>query len=66
MSEDVIVTMRDVRAVHGCAWGTRRWLKRHNLDHVKFFKEGLPASLIAATGDAMALDVVEAARGREQ
>lgn len=64
--EPVIVTMRDVRAVRMCSGGAREFFKRHNLDWNTFLKEGLPAEVIEATGDAMALQVVEVARGRRK
>jgi hypothetical protein len=62
--DEIIVTMDDVRKAGGCAWGALRWLKRHNLDHKKFFNTknpGLPASQLIATGDVMAMDVVRIA-----
>lgn len=58
--------MRDVRAVRMCSGGAREFFKRHNLDWNTFLKEGLPAEVIEATGDAMALQVVEVARGRRK
>lgn len=64
--EPVIVTMRDVRAVRMCSGGARKFFKRHNLDWSTFLKEALPAEVIEATGDAMALQVVEVARGRRK
>lgn len=64
--EPVIVTMRDVRAVRMCSGGAREFFKRHDLDWNTFLKEGLPAEVIEATGDAMALQVVEVARGRRK
>ncbi|MCP3868316.1 MAG: hypothetical protein GY703_09530 [Gammaproteobacteria bacterium] len=63
---DFIVTMRDARSLRYCASGTLRFLKRYNLDYRRFFKHGLPAYQLESTGDAMALRVVEVARGRQQ
>lgn len=62
MIDDVIVTMRHVRSCRMCSRGAREFFKRHNLDWDKFLSEGLPASVIEATGDAMALEVVQEAR----
>lgn len=64
MSEPLIITMRDVRAAHQCSRGARAFFERHGLDWQRFLSEGLPAEDIEATGDAMALRVVEIARGR--
>lgn len=48
-----------------CSSGTRDFFKRHNMDWNKFLKEGLPEDDFIKTGDAMAMQVVEAARGRQ-
>jgi hypothetical protein len=65
MSEaQLIITMRDIRATHMCSRGTRAFFERHGLDWNKFLDEGIPAEDLEATGDAMALAVVEHARGR--
>jgi hypothetical protein len=60
----VIVTMQDIRAARMCSGGTRAFFTRHGLDWSDFLKNGIPAERLAATGDAMALRVVEVARGR--
>lgn len=62
----VIVTMRDIRACKMCSSGTREFFKRHGMDWNRFLTEGLPEEDFLATGDAMALQVVEAARGRQK
>lgn len=62
----VIVKMRDIRACRMCSGGTRDFFKRHNMDWNLFLKEGLPEEQFIATGDAMAMQVVEAARGRQK
>lgn len=56
--------MRHVRAARMCSKGARVFFMRHGLDWQTFLREGLPATVIAATGDAMALQVVEVARGK--
>lgn len=66
MSEQVLVRMEHIRAARMCSRGARAFFARHNLDWQTFLKDGLPAEVLAATGDAMALQVVEAARGRKQ
>ena len=64
MNSDVIVTIDDVRAVGLCVNGTRVWFARHDLDFRTFLREGCAAETLLATGDAMALRVVERARIR--
>lgn len=65
MSE-LIVTMKDIRVAHMCSGGARGFFKRHNLDWSDFLKNGIPAERLIETGDAMALQVVEVARGRQE
>lgn len=66
MSEQVLVKMEHIRAARMCSRGARTFFERHGLDWQKFLKDGLPAEALEATGDAMALQVVEVARGRKQ
>lgn len=49
-----------------CSRGARDFFIRHNLDWSTFLQEGIDEELLIATGDAMALQVVEAANGRQQ
>ena len=65
MSDDVIVTMQDIRTARMCSRGPRVFFTKHNLDWTDFLENGIPASKLVATGDAMALIVVEIARGRK-
>jgi hypothetical protein len=57
------VTMRHIRAAKLCRRGTKAFFERHDLDWIDFLKNGIEAEKLAATGDAMALRVVEIARG---
>jgi len=62
---DPIVRLRHCIGVDGrtyCAPGVRSFFARHRLDLRTFVREGLPASVIEATGDAMALRAAELAR----
>lgn len=63
---DVIVVQKDMRALRYCSRGVRDFFRRHELDYSNFLKNGIPASQLEETGDAMALAVVEVARGRNQ
>lgn len=65
MNKEVIVTMADIRAARMCSRGTRAFFDRHHIDWQAFLKDGVPAEVLEATGDAMALQVVEVARGRQ-
>ncbi|HXK55072.1 MAG TPA: hypothetical protein PLZ16_00370 [Gammaproteobacteria bacterium] len=58
------VTMQDVRAAGMCGSGACKFFRRHKLDWWGFKKSGIEAEKLIATGDAMALHVVEVARGR--
>jgi len=60
----VIVTMADVRACKMCARGARAFSRRHGLDWTRFIREGIEADALIATGDAMAMKVVEHAKRR--
>lgn len=62
---NVIVTMKHVRQAKMCSRGARAFFQRHDLDWRMFLREGLPAETVEKTGDAMALRVVEVARGRQ-
>ena len=58
------ITMRDVRAAKMCSAGAREFFRRHQLDWLQFQKSGISIDKLEATGDAMALRVVEVARER--
>lgn len=62
----VVVTFKDIRACRMCSGGTRDFFRRHGMDWNRFLAEGLPEEQFIATGDAMAMQVVEAARGRQK
>lgn len=66
MSDGLVIRMEHVRAAKMCSRGARSFFEAHNLDWDTFLREGLPAEAIVATGDVMALKVVEVARGRKQ
>lgn len=64
MSETLIVRAEDIRAARLCFQGARPWFRRHGLDWQAFLAEGLPAEVLAATGDALALRVTAEAEKR--
>jgi hypothetical protein len=65
MSE-VRVFMKDIRSAKMCSKGARAFFSRHHLDWEDFLRNGINSDKLEATGDAMALEVVEVARGRKQ
>lgn len=58
------VTIADVRAARMCGRGARQFFERHGWDWSDFLRNGIEASTVSETGDAMALQVVEAAHVR--
>lgn len=65
----MIVTLAHLRSIPGygpkpgfCASGSRAFFKRHGLDWDAFRHKGVDAEVLTATGDALALALVEWAR----
>lgn len=68
MNEDFIITMQDLEAHGFCALGTRRWFIIYDIDFKDFLENGILASRLTATGDAMgirAVQLVGANRGQQ-
>ncbi len=63
MTHDV-VTIADVRARRWCVSGAREFCRAHQLDWQQFVREGLPCSVMLATGNDMARQLVEDVRKR--
>lgn len=57
-----MIYMRHVRAAKMCSRGAREFFIRYNLDWASFLVEGISEETLIATGDPMALQVVEVAR----
>lgn len=66
MTGPVMVTMRDVRSVHSCSRGARAFGQRHGLDWNGFLQGGIDATILDATGDAMAKRIADYARKRTE
>lgn len=65
MADPLILTMDDLRR-HHCVSGIRRWFAANGLDFRDFVQKGIDAEVLLATGDALAVAVVEdAVRRRE-
>lgn len=68
MSEPVVL-LRHCVGVDGqpyCARGLREFMRRHGLDVRVLARQGYPASVIEATGDAMAQRAAGNARAEHQ
>lgn len=61
-----VLTMSDVRAAKMCSRGTRIWFVKQGFDYADFLKNGIDAEKFIATGDPMALQIVEVARERRR
>ncbi|VFR34585.1 Phage protein [plant metagenome] len=48
-----------------CHAGARPWFARHGLNWMTFLQHGIPASVLLATGDALARRLVEHAKQQE-
>jgi hypothetical protein len=69
---DLIVTTRHLFTIRGfssrrgfCRGKSRLFFQRHGLDWRDFVANGIPAEQLLATGDALALALVEHARTME-
>ncbi|MDF2247682.1 hypothetical protein [Klebsiella pneumoniae] len=59
----MLITMEHIRAGGGCAWGLRAFFARYNLDLQAFIRDGgIDSELLAGTGDALAIQIVELAQ----
>lgn len=69
---DVMVRLEHLRSVPGlsgkpgyCSGGARRWFNARGISWRTFVREGIPASQLRATGDGLALHLVEHAEMME-
>lgn len=63
MTDDPLVRIEHVKKANMCTRGARAWFAHHGLDYQEFLFNGMPASVIEATGDAMGVQVARIARG---
>ena len=59
----MIITTTHFRKANYCVRLSREFCKRHGLDWDKFIRQGLPEEELIATGDHMAIRLVEIAHG---
>lgn len=57
------IFMTHVRKAKMCSRGARAFFVKNNLDWNDFLRNGIDEAELIKTGDAMALEVVEIARG---
>lgn len=62
MTLDPIVTIEHAKRLNMCSRGIRQWFEINGLDYSQFLKEGLPASQVEATNNALAIKVAAMAR----
>jgi len=58
------VYIEDAIKIGYCVKGIKEFCKKYNIDFKKMVKEGVDEEVLIATGDAMALKVVEQAKSR--
>lgn len=58
--------MTHVRAAKMCSRGSRDFFARYGLDWQEFLQDGVDHEVLIATGDPMALQVVELALKQEE
>jgi len=63
-ADDLIVTIEDVRSAGHCVAGAKKWFAGYGIDFRRFLADGAPASVLLATEDAYAQQVVACARER--
>ena len=66
MSDDPLITMKDLRISGMCSTGARAFFAKNNLDWNRFLEHGIYAKEVSHLEDAMVHRVVEVARGRIQ
>ncbi len=55
----MIITIQECSSRGYCARGMKKFAEKHNLDWIKFVKEGIDEKLLKSTNDGMATDIIE-------
>ena len=58
-TQELRITINDIRDAGHCVRGARDWFEAHGLDFKAFLREGIDEETFVGTGDALALMVVE-------
>lgn len=61
-SADPIVRTKHVRQAKLCLRGAREWAAHNDISYSEFVTNGLPASVLEATGDPFAMRAAQIAR----
>ena len=61
----VNVTITDIRLAGHCVAGARDWFKAYDLDFREFIRNGMDSDILLATGDGLAVQVIERKLERE-
>lgn len=61
----MVITHAHARALGYCNRGGRQWLAQHGISWSQFVAEGIDAAQLTATGDPLALALVEFAQQHE-
>lgn len=59
------ITITDIRLAGHCVSGARDWFRAYDLDFRDFIRNGIDSEVLLATGDAMAVQVIERKIQRE-
>lgn len=62
---DPVVRIKHAKKIGMCSRGVRQWFEANGLNYAQFLNEGLPASVVEATGNALAMKVAAVAREEE-
>lgn len=62
MADDAVVRVEHLRSANMCIRGAKQWARYMGIDFDAFVRDGIVASKLEATGDALALRVVKIAR----
>ena len=60
------IYLRHLRLVGYCVPSSRAWAKQHGVDWREFVRDGLDATVLESSGDALAMKLVEVARAEQQ
>jgi hypothetical protein len=66
MTDPLRITMTDIIDAGHCPSGTRRWFEGYGLDFRAFLRGGIAADELLATGDALAVQVVNRTRAKRE
>ena len=60
-AQSLTITIRDVIRAGYCGVGVQRWTEQHGFDFRDAVKNGIPASVLLESGDAISLRIIKLA-----